>query len=606
MADNDTILQFSDGDRNLLSVPTPSYREDRDTNSDDNADDDSVVIVTVNTKTNPPGASKIARNTSPPPASSTSNVQNISVFSHCLKPAVDQDDENSDSEDDWILRLSSGLTNKRKITNAQYDHVTTAAGVAESSKRIKAEAAVATASGRVVPSNGDDQARSDDEQTAGGATTAAQTSYRRVGDLSGVSSRLFCLPIALGQPEQQPLCRHPCQSLSSTTPQQHGWQLWSASCDGSLYQSVSQDFLVLSKINITTLPHNHGIIRRAGNYIERCLCFAERQRFFSSKHYCAAAATTYQYPRLLDQGRTYPDIRAQYCLVFWKAAKDLVQHSYQRMSLDQMCGRITQLALEAEHPIRSPHEYCFRFWVKTAPGGTHATNKVNTIKDLLNRYQSHRILTKPEIYAPSTGDRAAVISSGTFGPQRTFYTIAEATLGALLDSLAPKVALFCEASAANCRQQQPLLHPTFEEEVLNLHDNWCPLSQLLPKIDEQLKVICPGRLTRSGEADNGVTHYLNPSTCNAEYQQFLKVASLGYIKIRHRKGLPLVQLTVPGYRKAQYIHHHPYPAPHGHYRTSALYQGQEPERFKGIVWRWIAKKVAEKHIPCIPCAINST
>lgn len=55
----------------------------------------------------------------------------------------------------------------------------------------------------------------------------------------------------------------------------------------------------------------------------------------------------YHYPTLLDQGRTYPDIRAQYCLLFCRATKDLVQHSYQRMSFDQMCGRVTQLALEA-------------------------------------------------------------------------------------------------------------------------------------------------------------------------------------------------------------------------------------------------------------------
>ena len=300
----------------------------------------------------------------------------------------------------------------------------------------------------------------------------------------------------------------------------------------------------------------------------------------------------FQYPTLLDQGKTYPDIRAQYSIVFWKAARDLVHHSYQRRFLDQLSTKICQLVLQVEHPIRSPHEYCC--WsssgsaavatlATTSTGGTTLNNKVKDVTVLLDRYHAHRVVTPPEQgpTAFTTTTTTTVASRHRLGPQRTFYSIAEATLVALLDTLAPTI----EAAAGglvNPQDQGLSLEQLLDSHVLNQPEHWIPLHQLFPKIDQRLKSICPGSLTRPNDHDNGVAYYLDPATRSAEYQQFLKVSNAGYIKLRQKKGQPIVQLTHQGYCKAQHLLYRHYPAPNGHYRTSALYQGQEPERFAGI------------------------
>jgi len=309
-----------------------------------------------------------------------------------------------------------------------------------------------------------------------------------------------------------------------------------------------------------------------------------------------SAKLFFQYPTLLDQGKTYPDIRAQYSIVFWKAARDLVHHSYQRRFLDQMSTKICQLVLQVEHPIRSPHEYCCSSSSGSAAAGTGSTstttggaslpNKVKDLTVLLDRYHAHRIVTPPE-QGPTALTTSTLANCHRRGPQRTFYSIAEATLVALLDTLAPTIDAVAASAPAttglvNPQDQGLSLEQLVDSQVLNRPEHWIPLHQLFPKIDERLKSICPGSLTRTHDNDNGVAYYLDPSTRSAEYQQFLKVSNAGYIKLRQKKGQPIVQLTYQGYRKAQHILCRHYPAPNGHYRTSALYQGQEPERFAGI------------------------
>jgi len=245
-----------------------------------------------------------------------------------------------------------------------------------------------------------------------------------------------------------------------------------------------------------------------------------------------------------------------------------------------MASRIVYLALNVEFAVRSPDEYCQRLKGRAAGGFTH---NVGDLKDLLQREGADRIKTPPSV----------PLSVGTItntfprqGPQRTFYTIPEAALVAMLEHVAPKLAAATSYSAS-CSWEN--LSDEHLSSRLHQKEYWLSVQTLLPLVDERLKQqVCPARLTRPFESDHGVAHYEDPSTRSAEYLQLIKLTvkladqEMPYL-LRHKwNGRSYLELTRRGFRKALEVRNRPFPAPNGHYRTSNLYQGEVKANFRGI------------------------
>jgi hypothetical protein len=124
------------------------------------------------------------------------------------------------------------------------------------------------------------------------------------------------------------------------------------------------------------------------------------------------------------------------------------------------------------------------------------------------------------------------------------------------------------------------------ESFLQAKDSWMFLSDLLPMVDSTLRETCPGRLTRSAEADNGASFYTKKSTRSAEYKQIEKLQSKqrgtdeSFIKAHKKNGKVCFELTTLGFKTALWIQQRHFPSTPGHYRTSNLSQ-MEP-RFEGV------------------------
>jgi hypothetical protein len=124
------------------------------------------------------------------------------------------------------------------------------------------------------------------------------------------------------------------------------------------------------------------------------------------------------------------------------------------------------------------------------------------------------------------------------------------------------------------------------QKFLQEKASWIFLSDILPMIDDRLKDICPGSLTKHDEDDNGASHYMDPSTRSAEFKQLEKLQTkqpgedLPYIKSHRQKGQTCYELTTLGYKTALRIRQRTFPDASGHYRTSNLLQ-VEP-RYQGI------------------------
>ena len=240
----------------------------------------------------------------------------------------------------------------------------------------------------------------------------------------------------------------------------------------------------------------------------------------------------------------HEDIRAKLILAFWNHARTLVHASYNLNKMDQMCRRITNLAL-SEHPIRSVEEYFHRF-THTAD----ATGLQDVLKGM-NRNNSN----------------ISAVKDGKY------FAIAEAALVAMLEQ--------SELEYLTDHDSTDGL-----EAMLKERDYWISLANLIPMIDNHLKPICPAKLSRREDEDNGAAHYLLPSTRSAEFKQLEKLQckatrdESSYIKAHRQEGRVYYELTPRGYQTAITLRSRNFPCSKGHYRTSNL-QYVEP-KFEGI------------------------
>lgn len=259
-----------------------------------------------------------------------------------------------------------------------------------------------------------------------------------------------------------------------------------------------------------------------------------------------------QYPIIARSGQ-YADLRVKYLLAFWSYSQKMVYASHNLGKLDQFSKRINSLAL-SRFPIRSFEEYCQRF---TNIGDTSAVQEALRVGD--DTAYSHQISTQDD---------------------GRYFSIAEACLVSMLSHV--------ESRAKDSGSMT--LQAMEENASLNLFlqgkQSWIFVSDLLPMIDSRLKDICPGRLTRHGEEDNGVSHYIEKTTRSTEYRQLEKLqtkqrdSDMSYIKAHRQNGKPCFELTTLGYTTAIWIRRRAFPSSQGHYRTSNLVRVEK--RFQGI------------------------
>ena len=251
-------------------------------------------------------------------------------------------------------------------------------------------------------------------------------------------------------------------------------------------------------------------------------------------------------PNFPDLGSAhYEDVRAKYILAFWKYAQSLEHASFNLGRLDQFCKRINALAL-SEYPIRSLEEYCFRF----TKGST-----METTHNLLEALQAGNV----DNY-----------NAHPFGSNDgRYYSIAEACLESMLSHV--------ELIASSFGYPNPSTLPDSQvQTLLKEKACWVFLNDLIPKIDDKLQPICPGRLTRHNDDDNGASFYLDPSTRSTEFKQLERLQrtpsgeDLPYIKAHKQRGETCYELTTLGFQTAVRVRSRTFPAAPGPYRTSNL------------------------------------
>jgi hypothetical protein len=249
--------------------------------------------------------------------------------------------------------------------------------------------------------------------------------------------------------------------------------------------------------------------------------------------------------------RHYDDLRAIYILAFWKYAQKMEHASYNLIKLDTFSKRVNALAL-SNFPIRSFEEYCQRF------SGAMDTS---SIQEALQLVEPSSVTTKS-----SQNDER-------------YFSVAEACLVSMLAHVESE-------DSTNGNMSPKYLGEEDLRFFLQENKCWVFLSDLLPMIDRRLKDICPGRLTKPGEDDNGASYYTAKSTRSAEYKQIEKLQSkqrstgASYIKAHKQQGKVCFELTTVGYNMAKYIQGRNFPSHPGHYRTSNLVH-VEPQ-FQGI------------------------
>lgn len=257
---------------------------------------------------------------------------------------------------------------------------------------------------------------------------------------------------------------------------------------------------------------------------------------------CSTSLPLLSYPNTSAQ--KHEDIRAKLILAFWNHARTLVHASYNLNKMDQMCRRITSLAL-SEYPIRSVEEYCQRF-THTAD----ATGLQDVLKEV-NRLNSN----------------ISAVKDGKY------FTIAEAVLVSMLEQSESEYLADHDSTDGL-------------EAELKERGYWISLAHLIPMIDSHLKPMCPAKLTRREDEDNGAAHYLLSSTRSAEFKQLEKLQSkatrddLSYIKAHRQGGRVYYEVTPRGYQAAITLRLRTFPCSKGHYRTSNLHY-VEP-KFQGI------------------------
>lgn len=256
------------------------------------------------------------------------------------------------------------------------------------------------------------------------------------------------------------------------------------------------------------------------------------------------------YPTV-GRSNQYDDVRAVYILAFWKYAQKMEHAAYNFVKLDQFSKRVNALAL-SRFPIRSLEEYCQRF------AGTTDTSSIDEALRL--------------------GESASFRTNSPRNDGR-YFSVAEACLVSLL--------VHIESEALRNRDMS-LQYMNEEDLSLHLQEKtcWIFLSDLLPMIDGRLKDICPGKMTRRGEADNGASYYTEKSTRSAEFKQIEKLQSKqrntgsSYLKAHKQQGKACYELTTAGYKMAKFIQERNFPNSPGHYRTSN-FECIEP-RYQGV------------------------
>lgn len=276
-------------------------------------------------------------------------------------------------------------------------------------------------------------------------------------------------------------------------------------------------------------------------------------------------STASRYPQQMAKSSLYDDLRARYLLAFWKFAQTLEDASYNLGKLDQYSKRINALSL-SHFPIRSFEEYCIRFAnTSSDTSGIQDALRVGNITSFATSLQQQQ--------------QQQQCNYGNGGGGGKFFSIAEACLVSLLEHVES------ETTRAETLRLQDMDEPTLEQ-FLTRKESWLLLSDLIPMIDSRLHRICPGRLTRAQNEDNGAAYYAEKSTRSTEFKQIEKLQTkprgtdLTYIKFHRQKGRVCYELTKMGYETARWIRNRQFPAGKGHYRTSNLVQ-VDP-RFDGI------------------------
>ena len=268
---------------------------------------------------------------------------------------------------------------------------------------------------------------------------------------------------------------------------------------------------------------------------------------------------SFPYPRLLQRSKQYPDLRPSYLLALWKYARTLTLHSHHRSTLDQTITKVVHLSL-SPHPIRSLEEFC----VLTGGGA-------GSLLDFKNRKTN----LQQQLDAGKAGQfQSARIPVGV-NRDGFYLSIPEA----LLVSMATEVDRRHQLSSPG--------RIALSRKSLASKDMHISFEFLIPEIEKRLHPLCPGRMQRKKDADDGLAYYLNKSTPSAEFLQIRKLELTfkghavlrnveqnneqeGYIKIRSSKKQVVFELLPLGYRTAKWIQQRSFPAPVSHYRTSRI------------------------------------
>eukprot|EP00980_Cylindrotheca_fusiformis_P008118 scaffold1727_cov133-Cylindrotheca_fusiformis.AAC.21 len=247
----------------------------------------------------------------------------------------------------------------------------------------------------------------------------------------------------------------------------------------------------------------------------------------------------------------YDDIRTAFILAFWKYAQKMEHASHNLVKLDRFSKRVNALAL-SQFPIRSVEEYCQRFASVTDITNIEAALSIGEI----SVFRKH--------IARSDGK---------------YFSIAEACLVSMLEHVESASKTSRNGNQADLKEEG--LSSVLQERNCRIY-----LSELIPMIDRRLKDICPGRLTRRDEEDNGASYYSQKSTRSAEFAQIEKLqrkqrnTGFSYIRARKQQGQVCYELTPAGYKTAKFVKKRNFPCRPGYYRTSNL-DIVEP-RFQGI------------------------
>ena len=217
--------------------------------------------------------------------------------------------------------------------------------------------------------------------------------------------------------------------------------------------------------------------------------------------------------------------------------------------LDQMAKKIVALAV-SEFPVMPLEEYCFRW------GGAVSSQSARDTRDAIHT----------QLESGGLSNYVAPVDACRTGK---YYSIAEACLVSLLATIEGRLGVGQASHIATMDSDTSTV-------VLRDKDMWVSLVDWILEIDKRLQGVCPARLTRAKDADNGAAHYTNSSTRSAEYRQIEKLMVPGkdqeqaMIKKHRQKGQVLLELTSLGYQTARRIRTRMFPVPPSHYRCSNL------------------------------------